>query len=506
MEEEEGALIPGPAGNNQRLTYEQWQARRRARQEAMDEARKDGPKVANLDPHGKLASEAAAEEVGSAVRYTIEERVNLPRQKAALLPLLDKSIEATRVIIFNEGVHAQHPLMGLRIKNSTSMPLTQGPVTVYDDGNYAGDARIPDLQPNEERLVSYAIDLGTEVKTETDTGVGPTMMISVNASASMDVHFTARETRKYTIRNRSKHERIMLIEYPVRAGWTLAKDQKKPRETAADVHRFELAVPADQTVAFEVAEEQERDTVVSANTSRSIAENTWQSHYVSGLGMSLVLTTKTPAPELTRATIEKGSLLLSSRHRQEHSYLVINSSTEQDRTIGVRHWLPADWRYLENGDKPVKTSGSSHDYSFKIARKQESQFSVQSEKNVGERADLTALPHERTRWLLGHPNVSVGVKDALRKLQEDRATLAVQQQLLAEMQKSLREISDEQARLRQNLEKVPSTSALHKRYLEKMEKQETEIEGLQEKIKTAQAADKRMQKELTDFVNGLTVK
>ena len=43
------------------------------------------------------------------------------------------------------------------------MPLTQGPVTVFEGSVYAGDTRVLDLQPDEERLVSYAIDLGTEV-------------------------------------------------------------------------------------------------------------------------------------------------------------------------------------------------------------------------------------------------------------------------------------------------------------------------------------------------------
>ena len=35
----------------------------------------------------------------------------------------------------------------------------QGPVTVFDDGVYAGDARIPDLPAGGERLLSYAMDL-----------------------------------------------------------------------------------------------------------------------------------------------------------------------------------------------------------------------------------------------------------------------------------------------------------------------------------------------------------
>ena len=39
----------------------------------------------------------------------------------------------------------------------------QGPITVFEGSNYAGDTRILDIQPNEERLLSYAVDLGTEV-------------------------------------------------------------------------------------------------------------------------------------------------------------------------------------------------------------------------------------------------------------------------------------------------------------------------------------------------------
>ena len=42
----------------------------------------------------------------------------------------------------------------------------RGPVTAFEGGTYAGDARIMDLQLNEERLAPYAADLDTEVKPE----------------------------------------------------------------------------------------------------------------------------------------------------------------------------------------------------------------------------------------------------------------------------------------------------------------------------------------------------
>ena len=65
--------------------------------------------------------------------------------------------------IYNQSVQAKHPLLGLRFRNTTGVHLSQGPVTVFEGSTYAGDTRVLDVQPNEERLVSYAIDLGTEV-------------------------------------------------------------------------------------------------------------------------------------------------------------------------------------------------------------------------------------------------------------------------------------------------------------------------------------------------------
>ncbi|MEI6506687.1 MAG: hypothetical protein WCO90_12560 [Planctomycetota bacterium] len=60
---------------------------------------------------------------------------------------------------------AKHPLIGLRLKNTTKLDLMQGPITVYEAGIDAGDARIEGLAPGSEWLVSYAGDLDVEVAT-----------------------------------------------------------------------------------------------------------------------------------------------------------------------------------------------------------------------------------------------------------------------------------------------------------------------------------------------------
>jgi hypothetical protein len=93
----------------------------------------------------------------------------------------------------------------------------QGPVTVYDAGGYAGDSRFADLQPGEERLLSYALDLGTEVKA--DGRVEPEALDAVKVVKG--VLFTThrlRQSHRYLIKNRSNQERTLLVEGAVSLG------------------------------------------------------------------------------------------------------------------------------------------------------------------------------------------------------------------------------------------------------------------------------------------------
>ena len=48
---------------------------------------------------------------------------------------------------------------------------------MFEGSTYAGDTRVLDGQPGEERLLRYAIDLGTEV--DPQVGAGTTRITSV---------------------------------------------------------------------------------------------------------------------------------------------------------------------------------------------------------------------------------------------------------------------------------------------------------------------------------------
>ncbi|VTR97685.1 DUF4139 domain-containing protein [Tuwongella immobilis] len=214
--------------------------------------RDEAKRQLNLDA---VQSAATAAKLGDNFSYNINKAVDLARQKSALLPIIAGEIEAKRVSIYNASVQAKHPLLGLRLKNTTGVHLMQGPITVFEGATYAGDTRVLDIQPKEERLVSYAIDLGTEVNPVVTT---PNERIT---SVKIDKGIVTTNTRirfqnTYQIVNRSPMDRTLILEHPNRKneGFNLV-ETVKPVEETADLWRFELPVASGKSASLTVTEE-----------------------------------------------------------------------------------------------------------------------------------------------------------------------------------------------------------------------------------------------------------
>ena len=97
------------------------------------------------------------------------------------------------------------------------------------------------------------------------------------------------------------------------------------------------------------------------------------------------------------------------------------------------------------------------------------------------------------------------MKAALQKAIELRGTWAKTQQDLAQVQTQLKDIVDDQARLRANMKELPQTSPIYKKYLDKFEKQEGQIEEMQATIKTLQDTEHKQRQEYDGYLGALDV-
>ncbi len=200
-----------------------------------------------------VQSAAQTADVGELFEYKIENPVTLPRQQSAMLPIVNGKVQAEKVSIYNQGVHAKHPLNGLVFTNSTGLHLMQGPITVFDEGTYAGDAQIQDLQPGTRRLISYAMDLGTEVAPGIQQHVDELTAVKL-VKGTMHVSRKFRRSSDYTVKNSGSKAKKVLIEYPLDTAWNLITPAK-PEEKTRDKYRFAVAAEPGKPSEVKVLEE-----------------------------------------------------------------------------------------------------------------------------------------------------------------------------------------------------------------------------------------------------------
>ena len=208
--------------------------------------------TAAMNATSSVQAIASAMKLGELFQYVVG-NVTLPRQKSAMLPIVTDSIELERLSIYNASVLPSNPLNGVRLKNTTGKHLLQGPVTVFDRGGYAGDARIDDVPPGQERLLSYGIDLEVSVDNTKQTQVSAVQTASISRG-TLYIKRKLVATQQYAADNKSNREKTLVIEHPIRAGWKLV-DTQAPMETTPTLYRFKGAAAPHKVTTLMVKEE-----------------------------------------------------------------------------------------------------------------------------------------------------------------------------------------------------------------------------------------------------------
>ncbi len=211
------------------------------------------------DALSSIAATADGRQAGELFEYSFAAPVTVKQGESAMLPFLQQKIGARKLLVYSDS-YGLNPRDAAELTNNTGKTLDGGPITVYDDGTYAGEALVETLPMSDKRLISYGVDLGTRVTT------------AFNSSQAVvrEIHFqrgilTARnamqETKTYTIKNVDAKAKTLVIEHAQRPGYTLM--ERKPSETTPSAYRFEVKLAASGTETFPVREEHVYDQTLS---------------------------------------------------------------------------------------------------------------------------------------------------------------------------------------------------------------------------------------------------
>jgi archaellum component FlaC len=202
-----------------------------------------------------IQTAASGSEIGDLFEYKITNPVTVSRNRSALIPIVQTKMEGERVSIYNESTRKDRPMGGMMLTKTTPLTFEGGSMTVLDRDAYAGEALMERLKPKERRLISFALDLGTRISTETEADDRPAQLIKV-VDGVFQVHYFKAEKKKYKITNQTDREKILYVEHPVRQGWALSDDSARPDILTNMFYGFRLALKPFENREMNIIERQ----------------------------------------------------------------------------------------------------------------------------------------------------------------------------------------------------------------------------------------------------------
>ncbi len=223
---------------------------------AMKAKKAEAPRAGfGLTENSARLDTAKTSSAGEMFLFTVAKPVSIARRQSAMIPLVETTLKAEKISVLSGskvlGGGTVHPMLCASLVNTTGMKLPAGPITVFDEGSYAGDALIEFFPEGEKRIIAFGEDLSvsaiaalnessTVTKYALNKGV---LIISIQREYS----------RKYTIKNAGSAPKRVVIEHPFIARASL-KAPAKYEEKTDSLYRFALTVASKGEATLDVRE------------------------------------------------------------------------------------------------------------------------------------------------------------------------------------------------------------------------------------------------------------
>ena len=203
-----------------------------------------------------VAAQASAADAGELFVYALDQPLTLPRGEAAMVPIVSRNVAGDTLSIVNNfgNIGAQVAQNGFRLKNDSDLRLGGGPITVYSDGIYGGDARLDGLSPRDSRLIAYGIDLDLVVKRESDENRTQLLQIIVQ-NGVLQRRIQGFLTQKYALKNKATKAKTVLIQQPSQGNWELIEPKQRD-EKSSEGDRFKVELKAGEARDYAIAWQQ----------------------------------------------------------------------------------------------------------------------------------------------------------------------------------------------------------------------------------------------------------
>ncbi len=205
--------------------------------------------------------------------------------------------------------------------------------------------------------------------------------------------------------------------------------------------------------------------------------------------------------ELVTVRVQKGVLIATRRIMTEQRYTIRNRD-QKPKTVLIEHPYRSDWE-LTQPSKPAERTRDLYRFAVEVAPDKAAELVVREEQPREQTLRLSDVGPNVILAYIRAPQIRDKVKQALQQVVTLRRQLDATAEQRQQREQQIRNMTNEQQRIRQNMERLDRNASLYTRYVSKLDQQESVIETLQQEIAQHIATEQKQRQSLQDFLLGL---
>jgi hypothetical protein len=201
--------------------------------------------------------------------------------------------------------------------------------------------------------------------------------------------------------------------------------------------------------------------------------------------------------------ILKGVLEVTNKVEHIQTYSIQNKS-QQKRDVLIVHPRFGGWD-LVGSLKPVETTDALYRFETAVDAGKTESLQIKQEQIATQTVALLPMNVDQLLFFVNTGRMPQAVRDSLVKAIDLKRTLAGFERAIDESQGQIESITEEQNRIRQNMQTVDRNSAYYNRLMTKLNEQESKIETLQTQIDKDTESLEKTRTELETYLSSLDV-
>jgi hypothetical protein len=205
---------------------------------------------------------------------------------------------------------------------------------------------------------------------------------------------------------------------------------------------------------------------------------------------------------LVRGSIVQGVLRYEMLQRQTVTYRV-KAPARENRQLLVETPKLDGWKLVKPDVQNIGQIDGKYRIPFDLKGGETQTFQVVQEQVVKQELELADGDEDRIVIFAKAKEFDQKTRDALNRIIQLQNVVKTAEKRVEQGEAARKRIAEEQQRIRENLRSVPTNSDLHRRYIATLDRQETELEGLNRQRAAAEQAVEAARNQLEAYIKTL---